>query len=218
MSVIWEYRELFISGTLVTIKVTLISSVFMVIFALVAGLSRLSRFWAVRSFAICYVEFFRGTSLIVQLFWFYFALPMLGISLPAMTTAVLGLSLCLGAYGAEVVRACIQAIAKGQVEAAIALNFSRRQRMRFVILPQALRAMLPPFSNLLIELLKGTSLIALITIPDLTFQAKIVTLRTMETLQAFGVVLVVYFIISQGLNACTRIVERKVSRGIPKIR
>ena len=187
MSEIWEYRILFLNGIWVTVRVTLMASAFMIVIAFIAGLAKISRIWLVRIISIVYIEIFRGTSLIVQLFWLYYALPNLGIFLSAETTAVLGLSLCLGAYGAEVVRAAIQAVPKHQVEAATVLNFTRAQSMRYVIVPQAVRAMLPPFSNLLIELLKGSALIALITVPDLTFQAKIVTLRTMKTLQAFGI-------------------------------
>ncbi|MNY48497.1 Glutamine transport system permease protein GlnP [compost metagenome] len=115
---------------------------------------RLSRFWLVRNAATVYVEVFRGTSLLIQLFWLYFALPMLlDIQIPAMTAAVIALGLNYGAYGSEVVRSSVLALPKGQYEAAIALNMSRYGTMRRILLPQAFVRMIPSFGNLQIELL-----------------------------------------------------------------
>lgn len=217
MQQLYEARDLFIEGTLVTIQYTLVSSAFMVLIAFVAGFGRLAPWRPVRAAAVCYIEFFRGTSLIVQLFWLFFALPMVNVTLEASTTAVLALSLCLGAYAAEVVRAAIVAVPRAQIEAAIALNLTPRQRMRMVILPQAVRAMLPPFGNLLIELVKATALISLITIHDLTFQARMFNLRTVQIVASFGTTLVIYFVISQILAYGVRLLERRFQRGMPRM-
>jgi polar amino acid transport system permease protein len=103
------------------------------------------------------------------MFWFYFALPHFGIVLPAFAVAVITMGLNYGAYASEIVRSSILAIPKGQTEAAIALNMTPRQRMWRVILPQAFRLMLPGFGNISIELLKGTALVSLITLNDLTY-------------------------------------------------
>jgi polar amino acid transport system permease protein len=216
MQQLYEARGLFIEGTAVTIQFTLISMVFMVIIAFVGGFARIAPWGVVRAAAVCYIEFFRGTSLFVQLFWLFFALPMLGIKLPASVTAVLGMSVCLGAYGAEVVRAAIVAVPKEQTEAAIALNMTPYQRMRMVILPQAVRAMLPPFGNLFIELTKATALISLITIHDLTFQARMFNLRTVQTIVGFGTALTIYFVFSQILMYGVRLLERRFARGVPQ--
>lgn len=201
MSVVWEYRSLFVSGAITTLELTLVSSVAMLVVSIGVGLMRLSTVGPIRWTAAAYVEVFRGTSLYVQLFWFYFALPLLGIRIEATTVAWIGLALCIGAYGSEVVRAAILAIPRDQIEAGVALSLSPAQRLRVVILPQALRASIPPFGNLCIELLKGTSLVALITVPDLTFQARLVSGRTLDTLACFGITLIVYFAISQLISA-----------------
>ncbi|BCJ86709.1 ectoine/hydroxyectoine ABC transporter permease subunit EhuC [Effusibacillus dendaii] len=164
--------------------------------------------------AAVYVEFFRGTSLLVQMFWLFFALPILGIELEPMTTGVLALGLNYGAYGSEIVRSSIQAIPKGQTEAAIALNLTSFQRMRSVILPQAFTLMLPAFGNLLIELLKGTSLVSLITLSDLTFTGMLMrTANIARTPEILGLILVIYFVLAYSLTLVVRWLERRVSAG-----
>ncbi|MGO4838283.1 ectoine/hydroxyectoine ABC transporter permease subunit EhuC, partial [Rhizobiaceae sp. 2RAB30] len=147
------YLGLIADGALVTIELTVMGSALALVMAFAAGLGRLSRFFAVRSLATAYIEFFRGTSIFVQLFWAYFVLPLIGISLTPMQAGVLALGLNVGAYGAEVVRGAVQSIGKEQHEACVALNLGRWQSMRHVILPQALLVMLPSFCNNAIELL-----------------------------------------------------------------
>lgn len=160
----FSYFPLLARGALVTLEITLLTIILSTIISFAIGLMRLSRFWLVRNLATVYVEVFRGTSLLIQLFWLYFALPMLlDIQIPAMTAAVIALGMNYGAYGSEVVRSSILALPKGQYEAAIALNMSPYGRMRRILLPQAFVRMLPSFGNLQIELLKGTSLVYLIT-------------------------------------------------------
>lgn len=165
--------------------------------------------------ATVYVEIFRGTSLLIQLFWLYFALPMLlNIQIPAMAAAVLALGLNYGAYGSEVVRSSIVAVPKGQYEAATALNMSPGLRMRRILLPQALLLMLPSFGNLQIELLKGTSLVYLITLMDLTYQGMVLrTFDSSKTAEIFTMMLVLYFILSYSLTLTLRYVERRAVRG-----
>ena len=142
--------------------------------AFLAGLGRVSRFAAVRALATAYIEFFRGTSIFVQLFWAYFVLPFFGVPLTPLQAGVLALGLNVGAYGAEVVRGAVRSIGKEQYEACVALNLGRWQSMRHVILPQALLLMLPTFGNNAIELLKATSVVSLISLADMTFQAQVV--------------------------------------------
>jgi polar amino acid transport system permease protein len=170
----------------------------------------------VRALATFYVETFRGVALLVQLFWLFFVLPFFGIELRPLTTAVVGLGLCNGAYGAEIVRGAIQAVPRGQLEAATALNLTRFQRMWMVVLPQAIPAMLPPFGNLAIELLKATALVSLITIQDLAFQALTLRQTTMRTLEPFLVVLVVYFAISMAISLGFRRIEHAVNVGLDR--
>lgn len=187
------------------------------VLASVAGVARVSKVRPVRALATVYVETFRGTSALVQLFWLFFVLPQLGLTLSPMTVAVIGLGLNIGAYGAEVVRGAILAVPKGQVEAAVALNMSEWQTMRRVILPQAALAMLPPWGNLLIELLKATALVSLITISDLAFNAYRLNQATFRTAEIFGLVLVLYFaialVVTFGMRALERRLGRHVARG-----
>lgn len=200
-------------GVGVTLHLTAVSAVFSLVLAFAAGLARLSRFAVVRGVTAVYVEFFRGTSLLVQLFWLYFALPLLGIRLPAMAAAIIALSLNFGAYGSEVVRGGITAVPAGQTEAAIALNMTPSQRLWRVILPQAFPLMLPAFGNQLIELLKSTSLVSLITISDLTFQGVTLRTTTLRTTEVFSWLLVLYFVIAYGLTLGMRRLEKRYSVG-----
>ena len=215
-----EFLPLLFDGMLITVTVTLEAAVLAVVVALIAGLGRLSSFAPLRWLAVTYVELFRGTSLLVQLFWWFFVLPLppFEIYMSALTVAVLGIGLNVGAYGAEVVRAAIIAVPKSQVEAAIALNLSAFTRMRRIILPQALIAMLPPWGNLFIELLKGTALVSLITLNDLTFRATQLNTVTFRTIEIFTMAMIMYFLLSQIIAFAMRRLEAWASRGIVRER
>ncbi len=207
--------ELF-KGAVLTVEIAVLGSVVAVLMAFIAGLARISRYWPARTIAMVYVEFFRGTSMLVQFFWLYFVLPFFGISLNAFTVAVVGLGLCLGAYGSEVVRGSILAVEKGQYEASIALNMSNYRMMKSIILPQAILTMLPLWGNLLIELLKGTALVSLITLHDLTFKAYQLNLATFQTAEIFTLVLFIYFAMSMCITAGVRYLEYRFGRGRQK--
>ena len=163
--------------------------------------------------ATAYVEVFRGTSALVQLFWFYFALPRLGVSLTAMGAGVLVLGLNTGAYGAEVVRGAVQAVPAGQREAARALGLSETQILRRVVLPQAALRMVPPAGNLLIELLKNTALVSTIALTELTFRAQALRAETLRTVEIFTVTLAVYFVLAQGIVFGMGRIERRLAAG-----
>src|SRR5690606_30737102 len=130
------YLGLILQGALVTIQLTVMGCALALVMAFLAGLGRLSRHAPLRWLATAYIEFFRGTSIFVQLFWVYFVLPLLGVTLSPMQAGVLALGLNVGAYGAEVVRGAVQSIGREQFEACVALNLSRYQTLRHVILPQ----------------------------------------------------------------------------------
>lgn len=204
-----------LKGLKLTVLLTIYSTLTALVLAFIAGFARLSRIWIVRSIATVYVEVFRGTSLLVQLFWMYFALPLLlDIRMPAMTAAVIALGLNYGAYGSEVVRSTILAIPKGQVEASIALNLTPYQRMRRVIIPQAWAMMLPSFGNLQIELLKGTSLVYLITLADLTYQGMMLrSFNIAQTTAIFIWVLILYYAVASVLTYLIRLAERRAAVG-----
>ncbi len=205
-----------LSGAVVTVELTAGAAGVACVAAFLAGLGRLSRRRPVRWLAGTYVEAFRGTSALVQLFWAYFALPLVGVSLDAMTAGVLALGLNTGAYGAEVVRGAVRAVPQGQHEAALALNLTNAQKMRYVILPQALVAALPPAGNLLIEMLKNTSLVSLITISELTFRGQTLRAETLRTVEIFGLLLVVYFLLALLITSGVRALERRLSFGMDR--
>ena len=214
----FSYLNLILEGALVTVELTILGSVLALVMAFVAGLGRLSRFFAVRALATAYLEFFRGTSIFVQLFWAAFVLPFLGISLTPLQAGVLALGLNVGAYGAEVGRGAGQSIGKEQYEACIALNLGRWQGMRHIILPQALLLMLPTFGNNAIELLKATSVVSLISLTDMTFQAQVVRAQTGDTLFPFATILLLYFAMASVISWAIRGLERRMARGLDGVR
>ncbi len=204
-----------LEGLAVTVWIAAGGSAVAVACALLAGLGRLSRDPIVRTYARIYIELFRGTSALVQLFWFYFALPiLLGVRLDALLVGILVLGLNVGAYGAEVVRGAILAVPRGQTQAAAALNLTRWQTMRHVVLPQAVVAMLPPAGNLLIELLKSTALVSMITVSDLTRVGMFLRDDTLRTAEIFGLLLAIYFGLSLLITAAVRGLEKWMSRGL----
>lgn len=202
-----------LKGLGVTLQVLIYSTILAFILSFIFGFLSLSKWSFLRILSNVYIEVFRGTSLLVQLFWLYFSLPILGIQLPALLVGVLGLGLNYGAYGAVVVKASIKAVPEEQTEAAIALNMTPYRRMRSVILPQAFLIMLPTFGNLNIELLKGTSLVSLVTLSDLTFQAMTLRSATMETTTIFTFLLIIYFLIAYPITLGYRWLEKKQSVG-----
>ena len=211
----WQgYIGLILQGAVVTIEITIMGCIVALIAAFIAGLGRLSRFWLVRWVATAYIEFFRGTSIFVQLFWAYFVLPLLGVPLSPLQAGVIALGLNIGAYGAEVVRGAIKSIPREQYEACTALNLTRFQEMRHVILPQAFVRMLPTFGNNSIELLKGTAVVSLISLSDMTFQAQVVRAQTGSTAVPFLTILLLYFLFSSTISTVIKRLERHLSRGL----
>jgi polar amino acid transport system permease protein len=209
MTVIIEYAPLLWQGLLTTILVTVLSGALCLVVAFAAGLARLSQHRWVSWPAGIFIEVFRGTSLLVQMFWLFFALPFFGIQLYPLTAAVLALGLNEGAYAAEVVRGAIASRAKGQTEACIALGMEPALRLRRIIIPQAIPAMLPPFGNVMVDLLKNTSLVSLVTVADLTFRAQMIRSTTGQTTAVFLTILVMYFALSYLLTLLTAWLERR---------
>ena len=192
-----EHGATLLLGTVTTLKVLVCSIILYIIISMIFGLMRLSKNPIIQGTATVYIEFFRGTSLLVQLFWVYYVLPFFGISLEAFTAGVVALGLNFGAYGAEIVRGGILAVPKGQWEAAFALNFSPSKRMKNIIIPQIFPIILPPAANLTVELLKATALVALVTVVDLTFEARQINSITWLSVQCFGTALLIYYFISR---------------------
>ncbi|SMF56951.1 amino acid ABC transporter membrane protein 1, PAAT family [Tistlia consotensis] len=211
-----EFIPGLLEGAWVTVRITVQGCLLAVVMAVIAGIAKMYGPWPLRWLAVCYIEVFRGTSALVQLFWLFFVLPHFGVFLEPMTVAVVGLGLNVGAYGAEVVRGAIQAVPRGQWEASTALNLTRMQALRRIILPQALVAMIPPWGNLFIELLKSTAIVSLITIGDLAFRAQQMNQTTLKTVQIFSIVLVMYLAISMVITLLMRLLERRAAAGLSR--
>jgi polar amino acid transport system permease protein len=198
---------LLLRGAWVTVQLTLYGSALALVLAFVFGLIGTARSAWVRAVGRVYVEFFRGTATLVLMYWFFYALPLVGLRLTPMFAAVLALGLNVGAYGAEVVRGAIRAVPREQYEATVALNMRPWLRLRRVLLPQAIALMLPPFGNLLIELMKGSAVVSLISITDLMLRAQQLRQSTGQTTAVFLVILVMYFVIAQVLQLLVRYLE-----------
>lgn len=212
------YAPRFVDGTIITLEQTGLGTLLAIGIALIMAFMKMSSFFPVRWVGIVYIEIFRGTSLLVQMYWIFFVLPLFGLTLDKFTAGFLAVGLNLGAYGAELVRGGVQSVPRGQYEAAIALNMPPFKRMRRVIFPQALLNMLPPWGNLLIELLKSTALVALISVADLMFESKQINSTTFLSAQAFGTALVIYYIIARciitpGMRGLEKRLSRKLSIG-----
>ncbi len=208
------YLGLILEGAWVTLQLTVFGCMLALVAAFTAGLGRLAHSWPVRAVATAYIEFFRGTSIFVQLFWAYFVLPLMGVPLSPFQAGVLALGLNVGAYGAEVVRGAVLAVPKEQHEACTALNLTSWQKMRHVIIPQAFVLMLPTFGNNAIELLKGTAVVSLISIADMTFNAQVVRAQTGNTLIPFLSILILYFLISLAIGTGIRRLENRLSASL----
>jgi polar amino acid transport system permease protein len=204
-----SFLPVLLRGAAVTLEVTAASTCVAIILATLVGVARVSRIAALRVTAKVYIEILRGTSALIQLFYLFFILPVLGIDTTPMEAAALGLGLTFSAYGAEIVRAGILGVDPGQWDAARALGMPHRLAFRRIILPQAFAAMLAPSGNLLVELLKSTSLVSLITLTDLTFAGSQVITSTGQPGQTWGAVLLLYFLMCFPLSQAVRRLETR---------
>ena len=212
-----DYGPRFFNGAIITVQQTILSSVLAIVMALIMALMKMSTIRALRWIAISYIEFFRGTSLLVQLFWIFYVLPLFGVTLEPFTAGFIAVGLNLGAYGAELVRGGIQAVPRGQYEACVALNLPPAARFRRIIFPQALLKMLPPWGNLLIELLKASALVSLISVSDLMFQSKQINASTFLSAEAFGTALIIYYAMARlVISPSIRHLETRLSRKLTR--
>lgn len=195
-----------LEGMGITLTLTLGGALLALLIAIGLGLAaRFKNLW-VRGAARVIIEFFRGTSLVVQLFFLFFVLPLFGLELSPILVGILGLGLNYGAYGAEVVRGSINSVPQGQWEATTALSMSRSQRMWRVIFPQAWALMIPSLNNLLILLLKGTAIVSFITMFDLTASLDKLRIDT-SVFFAYTLGLVLYFVLAYILSVAMGLLE-----------
>ncbi|MCQ2028925.1 cystine ABC transporter permease [Stutzerimonas zhaodongensis] len=176
------------------------------------ALLRLYAYWPLQWLARVYVSFFRGTPLLVQLFMIYYGLPQLGIQLDPLPAALIGFSLNMAAYTAEILRAAIASIDRGQWEAAASIGMSRAQTLYRAVLPQAARTALPPLGNSFISLVKDTALAATIQVPELFRQAQLITARTFEIFTMYLAAALIYWLLASVLAYFQGRLEDRVNR------
>jgi polar amino acid transport system permease protein len=210
-------------GIVVTIYVTAISYVLIIFVGLFGGLGRLSRNWLIKGISTLYVEIFRGIPLLVQLIFWYFAFPSViqrvgdaihfepfsNYLANPVAMAVIGLTICYGAYMSEIYRAGIQSISKGQSEAARSLGMSQFQAMRYVILPQAIRVVLPPMGNEFISLLKDSSLVSVVSVADLTTRGRQFASKHATPIETWSMVALLYLVMTILSTRVVNWIERK---------
>lgn len=197
-----------------TILLTIFSFALALVIGMVLALGKLSDVKVIRGFCIVYVEVARGIPALAILFLIYYGLVPLGIVLDAFAAGILGLGMCAGGYIAEVFRAGIQAVHKGQREAALAVGMTPVMSFRYIILPQALRIVLPPMLNMLIILLKDTSICSLISTPELMLRAKDLAMMSFLPMHLFLLAGVIYFLLAWPMSLMTRRVEARMRRGM----
>jgi len=207
---------LLLRGAWVTIQFTAVSAAFGVVIGLVVALARISRSPFLRGASTVYVEFFRGTPLLVQIFIIAFGLPsLLGdwANMPEFIAGVLALSLNSGAYTSEIFRAGIQSIARGQMEAGRSLGLSYPQTMWYIIIPQAVRVVVPPLGNELVALLKDSSLVSIIAVTDLMRAGREITGTTVRPFETYTLVAIMYLCMTLPLSLAVRSLERRMKTG-----
>jgi ectoine/hydroxyectoine ABC transporter permease protein EhuD len=208
-----EYLPDLLRGAVVSIELTLSVMALSLVFGLIVALARLTRFRAVRAVATFYIEVIRGTPALLQLFYIYFVLPAFGIKLPPFTAGMIGLTVNYSAYLSEVYRAGIQAVAKGQLEAAQALGMSRTLMMRLIILPQAIRIIVPPLGNYFISLFKDTALASIITVKEMLFTGQIIAATNFQYFAIFTIIGAIYLAISYPGSLGVQYLERRMKIG-----
>ncbi len=197
-------------GLLITVEVSALAATLGIVLGLCGGLAKLSRFRPLRAAAIAYIEFIRGTPVLVQLFLIYFGLPAFGIKFDSFWAAVVGLGINSGAYVSEIVRGSIQAIDRGQWEASYSIGMTPFKALRWIILPQAFVIALPPLGNELATLIKTSSLASAIALVELTQTGQQIRSVTFASFETFIVVALLYLALTYSTSLALGWVERRV--------
>lgn len=201
------------AGTKITVLLTIASMAVALAFGLVLALARLAERRVLAVAATAFVEVIRGSPLLLQLFYIFYVLPFFGLRLDKFAAGIIGLAVNYGAYLSEVFRAGIEAVDKGQWEAAGALGLSRPLVLRLVVLPQAVRIVIPPIGNYFISLFKDTALVSTISIPELIFTGQLIAADSFKYLQVYSIIFVIYLVISYPASLGVRRLERRLGAG-----
>lgn len=209
---VWNYANYFIKGIEVTLLITAVSTAIGIVLGTFLALMRLGQSRILKWIATAYVEFVRGTPLMVQVMFMYFGVGMLIKNLPALVAGIIAVSLNSGAYVAEIIRSGIMAVDHGQTEAAVSLGMTRRQMYRYIILPQAIRNIWPALGNEFVTLIKESSLVSVIGVGELMYQTQMVQAATYQGVLPLAVTMVIYFIITFTLTRLLNWCERRINR------
>ncbi len=208
-----NFAPLFAKGTWLTVEISVLSMALATVLGLIFALGRLYGPRWLASCVVGYVEFMRGTPLLVQLFFIYYGLPQIpyiGIELSPLTAAIMGVGLNYAAYEAEIYRSGIMAVPRQQLEAALALGLTRKQAIRYVVLPQALRLVIPPVTNDFVALFKDTSIVSILAISELTMTFRSASMATGRYLEFAILTALIYFGLAYPLSKLARHLEKKV--------
>lgn len=204
-----EYIPVLLEGAHLTILVTIGSLIFSTVLGMIWALMRVSNIRILVWISTTMINVLRGIPIIVMLFYIYFVMPEIGLQLTALQAAIIGLGISYSAYQAENFRAGIEAIDKGQIEAAMAMGMGWGMTMRRVILPQAIRIMLPPYGNVMIMMLKDSSQASTITVAELALQGKLIAASTFKNATVFSLVAVMYLLMCIPLIILVRHLEKR---------
>lgn len=209
-NIVLQYLPMLFKAAGVTVELTLLTIVFGLLIGLLTALARLSRHAALRWLAGSYIWLIRSTPLLVQLFIIYFGLPQFGLELSPFTSGVIGLALNVGAYNAETIRAGIQAIPSGQIEASRSLGFGVARTMRLIILPQAFKLIVPPLGNNLVILIKDTSLVSTITLAELFMHTQQLVGATFKPFELYFACALIYALLTTITSLLLQFFERRL--------
>ena len=210
LSLVTDSLPLLLQGALVTLEITALAVGLGLVFGLVAALAQLSKFAPLRLIAKVYVDFIRGTPLLVQIFIIYFALPVvIGHRIDPFFAAVAACSINSGAYVAEIFRAGIQSIDIGQMRAGLSLGMNWTMTMRYIILPQAFKRIIPPLGNEFIAMLKDSSLVSVIGFEELTRSGQLIIAETYGSLEIWSAVAIIYLVMTLTITRFVSVLEKK---------
>ena len=210
MDLVFNSFPLLLIGAGVTIQITLLSTAIGFVIGLIVGVARISHVRLLRMLAEVYVEFFRGTPLLVQIFLFYFALPVLtGQRIDPFIAAISACGINSGAYVAEIFRAGIQSVDDGQMEAGRSLGMTWLQTMRYIIVPQAFKRVIPPLGNEFIAMLKDSSLVSVIGFEELTRRGQLIIAKTYGSFEIWMSVAVIYLVMTLTISRFVAYLERR---------
>jgi polar amino acid transport system permease protein len=209
MQVVLNNWTLLLPGLFNTIQLSIQVILFGTVVGLVGGTLLLFGHPLIRATVRAYVDIVRGTPLLVSIFLIFYGIPALGIPMPAFSAAVIALTVFAGAHMSEIVRGAVGSVPRGQTEAAMAIGLPFAARLRFIVFPQAVRRMIPPWVNLCVELIKGSTLVSLVSVTDLMLSTREVLERTAQPVPFFVLLAIVYFVMCYGFSRFGGQLERR---------